>query len=90
MLYATLNEDGDLVITASESIEVYALEAWERARKQGKAKVVISNGVRLSITEIAEKMKQSALEFRRWQAWMKTQEGTTLTTREEAKLIAGD
>lgn len=66
MLFAHLKADGTLVVRASEPIEEYALENWEKAHKTGKAKLVIELGKARSLEDLIKMVGSNIADFQKW------------------------
>lgn len=67
MIWATLDSDGNLLLTSSEGIEMYALEQWEINRKRGKAKIIIDRKERVDMQRLSAIVQADIVSWRKWQ-----------------------
>lgn len=66
MLWAKLDQDGNLTIQADEPIEAYALQQWERQRAAGKAKLTIETGRLFTMEQLCAAMMKDAKSIAQW------------------------
>lgn len=70
---AELHHDGKLVIKADNSVEAYALQQWERQRKNKRAELIIDyegewmgwEGLK-TFNDVFKQLGVTALEFKKW------------------------
>ena len=67
MIFTRFDENGNLVISATELVERLAMEAFETKRKQGKTKFIIEYGQLLSIERLVQMMGNDMVAFRKWE-----------------------
>lgn len=85
MLWASLDQDGNLHVEATEPIEAYALKQWDKQRAAGKAKLIVKTGQVLSLEALARIVKKDLVQFNQWK---KEREKMTLVTDDEAMELA--
>ena len=66
MLWAKLDQDGNLTIQADVPIEAFALRQWEKQRQAGKAKLVIETGALFDMEILLRALGKDMKAFREW------------------------
>ena len=66
MLWATLDQDGNLTIQAGEPMEAYALKQWEKNLPFKRSTLKVETGHLFSIKEITDILKTDIEGYKKW------------------------